>query len=201
MWHVGLSCPRHADLRTRDHTCVCCIGRWNFNHWTPREVPPISFLSSHRGWKPPCTTDCLFLKNVKPVAKSPGQPMRLLEPQSSVREGNALMHTIHFEIYFWIELQTVTGAVDSHQSPALARFSRYFSSLDSVFVWFWYRGEGGFIEWLWEWSLLLSLLEEFGGLPWWFSGLNAGSPDSIPGQGTRHNWVGMPQWKDSECRS
>ena len=31
----------------------------------------------------------------------------------------------------------------------------------SVFVWFWYQGDSGFIKWLWECSLLLSLLEEF----------------------------------------
>ena len=31
----------------------------------------------------------------------------------------------------------------------------------SDFVWFWYQGDGGFIEWLWECSLLFSLLEEF----------------------------------------
>ena len=29
-----------------------------------------------------------------------------------------------------------------------------------VFVWFWYSGVGGFIEWLWEYSLLFSLLKE-----------------------------------------
>ena len=31
----------------------------------------------------------------------------------------------------------------------------------SVFIWFWYQGDGGFKEWLWECSLLFSLLEEF----------------------------------------
>ena len=31
----------------------------------------------------------------------------------------------------------------------------------SVFVWFWYQNDGGFIEWLWDCSLLFSLLEEF----------------------------------------
>ena len=30
-----------------------------------------------------------------------------------------------------------------------------------IFVWFWYQGDGGFIECLWECSLLYSLLEEF----------------------------------------
>ena len=29
-----------------------------------------------------------------------------------------------------------------------------------VFVWFWYQGDGGLIECLWECSLLFSLLEE-----------------------------------------
>ena len=29
------------------------------------------------------------------------------------------------------------------------------------FVWFWYQGDGGFIEWLWEYSLFFDLLEEF----------------------------------------
>ena len=58
--------------------------------------------------------------------------MRLLGPQSSVREGNALMHTIHFEIYVWTELQPVTGAVDSCHSWMFACFSLY-SSLGSVF--------------------------------------------------------------------
>ncbi|XP_042098575.1 endophilin-A3 isoform X7 [Ovis aries] len=31
-------------FRTRDGTCVPCIGRWILNHWTNREVPLISFL-------------------------------------------------------------------------------------------------------------------------------------------------------------
>ena len=31
----------------------------------------------------------------------------------------------------------------------------------SVFVWFWYQGDGGFIEWFWECSILFHLLEEF----------------------------------------
>ena len=29
------------------------------------------------------------------------------------------------------------------------------------FVWFWYQGDGGLIEWVWECSFLLSVLEEF----------------------------------------
>ena len=34
---LGLVVPRHVDLSTltRDQTCVCCIGRWIFNNWTP----------------------------------------------------------------------------------------------------------------------------------------------------------------------
>ena len=31
LWHVGSS-------RTRDPTCVSCIGRWILNYWTTREV-------------------------------------------------------------------------------------------------------------------------------------------------------------------
>ena len=30
--------------RTRDWTCVLCIGRWILNHWTTREVPRHPFL-------------------------------------------------------------------------------------------------------------------------------------------------------------
>ena len=43
-------------------------------------------------------------------------------------------------------------------------FQRYWPVIfffGSVFVWFWYQGDSGFIKWLWECSLLLSLLEEF----------------------------------------
>ena len=32
---------------------------------------------------------------------------------------------------------------------------------DGGFLWFWYQGDGGFIECLWECSLLCNLLEEF----------------------------------------
>ena len=32
-YEAYLSCP------TRDRTCTPCIGRWNLNHWTTREVP------------------------------------------------------------------------------------------------------------------------------------------------------------------
>ena len=42
--------------------------------------------------------------------------------------------------------------------------SRYWPIIffsDSVFFWFWYQGDGGFIQWIWECSLLFSLLEEF----------------------------------------
>ena len=31
----------------------------------------------------------------------------------------------------------------------------------SVFVWFWYQGDGDFMVWLWESSFLFNLLEEF----------------------------------------
>ena len=30
-----------------------------------------------------------------------------------------------------------------------------------VLVWFWYQGDGGFIVWLWEFSPIFNLLEEF----------------------------------------
>ena len=32
----GLSSP------TRDRPCAYCIGRWNLNHWTAREIPCLS---------------------------------------------------------------------------------------------------------------------------------------------------------------
>ena len=31
----------------------------------------------------------------------------------------------------------------------------------SIFVWFWYQGDGGLIEWVWERSSLCKFLEEF----------------------------------------
>ena len=30
-----------------------------------------------------------------------------------------------------------------------------------ILVWFWYQGDGGFIEWAWEYSFLFNFLEEF----------------------------------------
>ena len=43
LFHVLFFCPQgmwdHSSL-TRDQTCTPCIGRWNLNHWTSREVTP-----------------------------------------------------------------------------------------------------------------------------------------------------------------
>ena len=36
--------PRDLSSLTRNPTCIPCIGRWNLNHWTAREVPPLSFI-------------------------------------------------------------------------------------------------------------------------------------------------------------
>ena len=37
---TGLVASRHVgSFRTRDWTCVPCIGRWILNHWKTREVP------------------------------------------------------------------------------------------------------------------------------------------------------------------
>ena len=30
-----------------------------------------------------------------------------------------------------------------------------------IFVWFWYQNDGGFVEWIWEFSFLCNFLEEF----------------------------------------
>ena len=39
LWHTGLAAPRHVgSSRTRDRTCVPCIGRQILNHCTTREV-------------------------------------------------------------------------------------------------------------------------------------------------------------------
>ena len=39
LWHMGLVAPRHVESsRTRDQTCVPCIGRQIPNHWTTWEV-------------------------------------------------------------------------------------------------------------------------------------------------------------------
>ena len=40
LWHTGLVAPWHVgSSRTRDRTCVRCIGRWTLNNCTTREVP------------------------------------------------------------------------------------------------------------------------------------------------------------------
>ena len=45
MWHMGFAAPRHVgSSRTRDRTCVSCIGRWILNHCTAREIPGPQFL-------------------------------------------------------------------------------------------------------------------------------------------------------------
>ena len=38
---MGLAAPGHVESpQTRDQTHVPCVGRWIFNHWATREVPP-----------------------------------------------------------------------------------------------------------------------------------------------------------------
>ena len=37
----------------------------------------------------------------------------------------------------------------------------YFSFFCFIFVWLWYQGDGGFVEWVWEFSFLYIFLEEF----------------------------------------
>ena len=44
LWHTGLVAPQHVgSSQTRDQTCVPCTGRQILNHWTTREVQPLSF--------------------------------------------------------------------------------------------------------------------------------------------------------------
>ena len=39
LWLTGLVALQQVESsRTKDRTRVPCIGRWNLNHWTPREV-------------------------------------------------------------------------------------------------------------------------------------------------------------------
>ena len=57
-----------------------------------------------------------------------------------------LYHQSHFVESFWIYIYQSYGPVTF--------------SFESVFVWFGYKGDGGFIEWLWKCSLLFSLLVE-----------------------------------------
>ena len=61
------------------------------------------------------------------------------------------------------------GAVKSQTRLSIAHSTythqRYWPILlffGSVFVWFWFQGDSGFIECLWECSFLCGLLEEFG---------------------------------------
>ena len=37
--------------RTKDRTCVPCLGGWILNHWTPREVPCLYSESDRRLWR------------------------------------------------------------------------------------------------------------------------------------------------------
>ena len=47
LWHMGLVALWHVESSwTRDQTCVPCIGRQIFNHWTTREVQTHSFICS-----------------------------------------------------------------------------------------------------------------------------------------------------------
>ena len=48
LWRMGLVTPRHVgSSRTRDRTCVPCIGRRILNHCTTREVPTL-FLKKEK---------------------------------------------------------------------------------------------------------------------------------------------------------
>ena len=47
LWHMALVAPRHVGpSRTRDRTCVPCIGRRILNYCATREVPATYFLIS-----------------------------------------------------------------------------------------------------------------------------------------------------------
>ena len=49
LWHTGLVALGHVgSSRTRDRTCVSCIGRWTPNHCATREVPFLQFLSKNK---------------------------------------------------------------------------------------------------------------------------------------------------------
>ena len=46
-WCLGPGALRRVgSSRTRDQTCVPCIGRWVLNHWTTEEVPDIFSLDT-----------------------------------------------------------------------------------------------------------------------------------------------------------
>ena len=48
LWRTGLAPLRHVESpRTRDRTCVPCIGRQILNHWTTREVQLPVFYYTH----------------------------------------------------------------------------------------------------------------------------------------------------------
>ena len=43
--HAGLVPAQHLEFsRTRDWTCVPCVGRWVLNHWATREILPYFFF-------------------------------------------------------------------------------------------------------------------------------------------------------------
>ena len=54
-----------------------------------------------------------------------------------------------------------------------------------IFAWFWYQGDGGFIAYLWECSLLFNLLEEFERIGksslyvWWNSPVKPTGPEFL----------------------
>ena len=69
---MGLVAPVHVgSSRTRDWTCVPCVGRWILNHWTTREVLlSLFFLFSILNPQSPflpqglCTCSFLCLKQI-----------------------------------------------------------------------------------------------------------------------------------------
>ena len=49
LWLTGLLPPgRVGSSQTRDRTCVSCVGRQTYNHWTTREAPRQRLQSSER---------------------------------------------------------------------------------------------------------------------------------------------------------
>ena len=56
----------------------------------------------------------------------------------------------------WIQFASIFLCVCVHQRywPVIFFFC-------DIFVWFWFQGDGGLVEWAWECSFLCSFLEEF----------------------------------------